>query len=66
MQQHPAPTRYLLFGSDKKAMRDQFLKFFSKEDWDANQQMQVGGAGCLDACPLLVAIAVVVRSRWLG
>jgi phytoene dehydrogenase-like protein len=28
--------RFLLFGSDKKAMREQFLRFFSEADWRAN------------------------------
>jgi phytoene dehydrogenase-like protein len=28
--------RYLLFGSDAAAMRHQFLKFFSENDWKAN------------------------------
>lgn len=32
--------RYLLFGSDKAAMKDQFLKFFSEEDWKANEALQ--------------------------
>jgi phytoene dehydrogenase-like protein len=31
--------RYLLFGSDKAAMKDQFIKFFSKEDWQANEAL---------------------------
>src|SRR5580658_4206062 len=29
-------TRYLLFGSDREAMRRQFLEFFSERDWKAN------------------------------
>lgn len=32
--------RYLLFGSDKEAMRQQFFQFFSKEDWRANEALQ--------------------------
>ena len=28
--------RYLLFGSDRATMRDQFLRFFSEQDWRAN------------------------------
>jgi phytoene dehydrogenase-like protein len=31
---------YLLFGSDTAATRDQFLKFFSARDWNANEAMQ--------------------------
>ncbi|MDQ6763014.1 MAG: NAD(P)/FAD-dependent oxidoreductase, partial [Bacteroidota bacterium] len=31
--------RYLLFGSDKDAMRKQFISFFSEDDWRANQAM---------------------------
>ncbi len=31
--------RYLLFGSDQEAMRAQFLKFFSEQDWKANQAL---------------------------
>jgi len=31
--------RYLLFGSDAGEMRRQFIEFFSKEDWAANQTM---------------------------
>ncbi|GBF99512.1 hypothetical protein Rsub_12290 [Raphidocelis subcapitata] len=37
---HSTGGRYLLFGSDRAAMRDQFVKFFSKEDWQANEAMQ--------------------------
>src|SRR5215475_818530 len=29
--------RYLLFGSDATAMRQQFLTFFSEQDWKANE-----------------------------
>lgn len=32
--------RYLLLGSDSSSLRDQFMKFFSREDWEANQAMQ--------------------------
>lgn len=32
--------RYLLFGSDQAAMRDQFTRFFSEADWRANQALQ--------------------------
>eukprot|EP01041_Mallomonas_annulata_P008782 gene8782-18160_t len=31
--------RYLLFGSDKKAMQSQFEKFFSTNDWYANEAL---------------------------
>ena len=31
---------YLLFGSDQAAMKDQFLSFFSAQDWKANQALQ--------------------------
>lgn len=31
--------RYLLFGSDKNAMRKQFTSFFSEEDWLANKAL---------------------------
>ena len=31
--------RYLLFGSDKNAMREQFIKFFSEDDWKANEAL---------------------------
>lgn len=31
--------KYLLFGSDKKAMREQFLTFFSEADWLANEML---------------------------
>ena len=34
-------NRYLLFGSDAAAMRDQFLKFFSEEDWNANAALNL-------------------------
>lgn len=33
--------KYLLFGSDQAAMKSQFLKFFSEQDWRANQALQV-------------------------
>jgi phytoene dehydrogenase-like protein len=32
--------RYLLFGSDQAAMRQQFLSFFSEADWKANEALQ--------------------------
>src|SRR5260370_3644220 len=32
--------RYLLFGSDKAAMRRQFVDFFSEQDWRANEELQ--------------------------
>ncbi len=31
--------RYLLFGSDRTAMRDQFIRFFSEKDWNANEAL---------------------------
>lgn len=31
--------RYLLFGSDKTAMKKQFLEFFSEKDWLANEAL---------------------------
>jgi phytoene dehydrogenase-like protein len=31
--------RYLLFGSDRAAMREQFVSFFSEADWRANEAM---------------------------
>jgi phytoene dehydrogenase-like protein len=31
--------RYLLFGSDRDAMRNQFISFFSEEDWLANKML---------------------------
>src|SRR6266699_3779000 len=31
--------RYLLFGSNQAAMQRQFLQFFSKQDWTANEAM---------------------------
>jgi phytoene dehydrogenase-like protein len=31
--------RYLLFGSDRDSMRRQFIKFFSEDDWLANESM---------------------------
>lgn len=33
--------RYLLFGSDKTAMRENFLKFFSEQDWKANEALKL-------------------------
>lgn len=32
-------NRYLLFGSDRNAMRDQFTSFFSEADWKANEAL---------------------------
>jgi phytoene dehydrogenase-like protein len=32
--------RYLLFGSDAAAMKEQFLAFFSAQDWRANEALQ--------------------------
>src|SRR6267143_414016 len=32
--------RYLLFGSDQAAMKEQFRSFFSAQDWRANQELQ--------------------------
>ena len=32
-------NRYLLFGSDRAAMRDQFISFFSEADWKANEAL---------------------------
>src|SRR5436305_11899291 len=32
--------KYLLFGSDAAAMKEQFLAFFSEQDWRANEQLQ--------------------------
>lgn len=32
--------RYLLFGSDEASMRQQFVDFFSEDDWRANQALQ--------------------------
>jgi len=31
--------RYVLFGSDQRELRNQFVQFFSEEDWSANQAM---------------------------
>jgi len=31
--------RYLLFGSDRAAMKQQFLHFFSEQDWKANEAL---------------------------
>src|SRR5205814_2185343 len=36
--------RYLLFGSNANAMREQFLSFFSEQDWRANEAQTVAGA----------------------
>ncbi len=32
--------RYLLFGSDHKEMKRQFVSFFSEHDWEANEALQ--------------------------
>ncbi len=32
-------NRFLLFGSDRDAMRKQFISFFSEDDWLANQKL---------------------------
>jgi phytoene dehydrogenase-like protein len=32
--------RYLVFGSDRDAMKAQFLRFFSERDWRANEALQ--------------------------
>src|SRR3954451_3011611 len=32
--------KYLLFGSDTRAMEDQYRAFFSEQDWKANQALQ--------------------------
>jgi phytoene dehydrogenase-like protein len=32
-------NRYALFGSDHRELRNQFVQFFSEEDWSANQAM---------------------------
>lgn len=32
-------ARYLLFGSDREAMRRQFVQFFSEQDWKADQAL---------------------------
>ena len=33
-------NRYVLFGSDRDSMRDQFTRFFSEKDWRANEALQ--------------------------
>jgi len=40
--------RYLMFGSDVSAMREQFLKFFSETDWKANDSLTREIAGIRD------------------
>jgi phytoene dehydrogenase-like protein len=40
--------RYLLFGSNEKEMRRQFLAFFSEADWKANQAMNAELAAMRD------------------
>ncbi|HAZ43563.1 MAG TPA: FAD-dependent oxidoreductase, partial [Cyanobacteria bacterium UBA11371] len=32
--------RYLLFGSDRQSMQQQFISFFSEADWKANEALQ--------------------------
>ena len=32
--------KYLLFGSDAAVMKEQFLAFFSEQDWRANEELQ--------------------------
>src|SRR5439155_15519482 len=32
--------KYLLFGSDAAAMKEQFLAFFTEQDWRANEELQ--------------------------
>jgi hypothetical protein len=41
----PAGSRYLLFGSDEASMRQQFVNFFSEDDWQAHKALQVTGQG---------------------
>jgi phytoene dehydrogenase-like protein len=33
-------SRYILFGSDEEATKQQFLKFFSEQDWEAHCELQ--------------------------
>jgi phytoene dehydrogenase-like protein len=40
--------RYLLFGSDRAALREQFLKSFSEQDWKANEAMNAEIAAIRD------------------
>jgi phytoene dehydrogenase-like protein len=40
--------RYLLFGSDERELKRQFLEFFSQEDWEANQAMNAELAAIRD------------------
>lgn len=49
-----AGDKYLLFGSDEAAMKQQFLKFFSQADWEANQRLQVRGSCCCCCCCFLL------------
>ena len=71
-----AGDKYLLFGSDQAAMKQQFLKFFSQEDWEANQRLQVrvrhpdhscclSGPGTAGK-PLLQACAQLHKGRYRG
>lgn len=49
-------SRYLLFGSDEKALEAQFRSFFSEADWQANQRLQAEiGALRDDIAPGLLA-----------
>jgi phytoene dehydrogenase-like protein len=48
-------TRYLLFGSNQAAMKEQFVSFFSVEDWRANQAM----------CDEIAQIRDDVAATWL-
>ncbi len=41
-------NRYLLFGSDRAAMREQFLSFFSQADWRANEALETEIASLRD------------------
>ena len=41
-------SRYLLLGSDRDAMRRQFVDFFSERDWAAHEQMQAEIAALRD------------------
>ncbi|WP_164006869.1 phytoene desaturase family protein [Pyxidicoccus trucidator] len=40
--------RYLLFGSDERELKRQFLEFFSQADWEANQAMNAELAALRD------------------
>ena len=49
--------KYLLFGSDQEAMRTQFLKKFSSQDWSAYQALQV--CGCMAGLTIWLSDAVL-------